>query len=380
MNNYIVENCRIILPHEIIHNKSVVVVNGIIEQITAHTSQYADFKRIDAQENLLTAGLVETHIHGCEHYPVESDDLNGIEKVAKALSRRGINYFNATILCNETSICNIANELERKPELKKYVHGMYIEGPFINPQKKGGILPHLIRPADADYLKYLIDLGKGHIRMMTIAPELRGIELMVKILIENNIIPALGHSNCTTAQAQNLLKQFSNKFNITHLFNAMSPILHRESGLAMLPFVNREVFFELNSDGVHVANNVVDMCYNHLNTNKFVLITDAVNGAGLPYGTFRYNKMDVISDEKGIRYAENGIMCGSNCLMDENIRRFIHLSGAKAEDAIRLATLNPCSLLGVENQRGSIEVGKIADMVIFDQNFTMIQNLYADNE
>jgi len=374
MNNYIIINGLIIMPEGLQSGKSVVVENGVIIDITSDIAEYQNYEVVDAGGNFVTAGLVETHIHGCGNYAIDSEDENGVENVVSELKKSGINYLYATVLCHDQAIINIANELERKPHLLNYVNGIYIEGPFVSMEKRGGILPEWIRKPDLDYLKHIIRLGKGFIRMMTVAPELENVTQMIDYLIDNNIIPALGHSGCSLSQINSDI--FRTKVNITHLFNAMSPVSHRVTGLAALPFLNDEVFFELNSDGIHVSPEVVCMCHKHLNHNRLVLITDAVPGAGSPYGKFTYNGKTVVSDEKGIRYADNDILCGSNCLMNENIRRFIKFTHAPLHEVIKFATLNPCRLMGVDAQRGSIEKGKIADIVIFDSEMNVVRNLF----
>lgn len=378
--SYIVENSRIVSPEKIIAGKSVVVENNIIKDIEESATRHYPYETIDAENNYLIPGFIETHIHGCGLFPVESEDKNGLEKVVNALVAKGVNCFYATILCNERSIDLISREMLQKPWLKNFVHGIYIEGPFVSYNKRGGILPQFIESVDSAYLEDLLKLGQGFIRMMTIAPELSGIEKITDLLIANNIIPAFGHTSCTYHQAETLFNKLTpyTKVNITHLFNAMSGIHHRNAGLAMLPFINKNVFFELNTDGIHISADVIQMCYENLNLNNFVMITDAVTGAGEPYGLYTYNGKEVISDKTGIRYTDNNVMCGSNCLLPDNIKRFMQFAGASMVEAVKYATLTPAKLMGVDNKRGSIEIGKTADMIIVDEDFNLIRNLYVD--
>jgi len=169
------------------------------------------------------------------------------------------------------------------------------------------------------------------------------------------------------------------KRNITHLFNAMSGISHKTPGLAMLPFLDSDIYFELNSDGVHLDPEIIKMCYKNLNNNRLILITDAVVSAGIAHGTYQYYGNPIESGRRGVRYKENDILIGSNCLITNVVQNFIKITGAPIEQAVRFATYNPCQLLGIEHRKGSIEIGKEADLIIFDNDFNLIKNFNQYN-
>lgn len=375
MENYIVKNGQIVLKDRIVHGFDLVVRNGIIYDISQEKTKYAGLEMIDAENNYIIPGLVELHIHGCGAFGAESGEPKVVEKMADFLSKHGINTFLPTLQCDETSFAQIADELNTNPRLKKYVEGIYLEGPFISYEKRGGILPQNIRDVDIDKLKHLIDISKGFLRMMTIAPELAQSEMLFRELLKSGIIPCFGHSNCNIESITNGM--CCGKRNMTHLFNAMSGISHKMPGLAMLPFFDREVFFELNSDGIHLNREIIKICYENLNHGRLILITDAVISAGKKYGKYHYYDKAVISDENGVRYAENDVLIGSNCLINNVLKRFIEFTKAPIEKAVRFATYNPCCLLGISDKKGSIEIGKVADLLIVDKNIRLIRNLYA---
>jgi N-acetylglucosamine-6-phosphate deacetylase len=155
----------------------------------------------------------------------------------------------------------------------------------------------------------------------------------------------------------------------------MSPISHKKAGLALLPFMNDDVYFELNSDLIHVNEHIVRMCYNCLNHDRLILITDAVVSAGAEYGTYAYFGKEVKSDESGVRYTENGTLIGSNCLIPEVAKRFMRVTGAPVHEVVKFMSINPCRLLGIDEKRGSVEIGKEADLVIMDEEFNIKKNL-----
>jgi N-acetylglucosamine-6-phosphate deacetylase len=259
------------------------------------------------------------------------------------------------------------------PEFKKMIAGIYLEGPFVNPSKKGGINPEYIRKPDVDYLKKIIDISGGWLRMMTIAPELDGIDNIIELLLQNDIIPGFGHSNASLNTALNT----KGVKNMTHLFNAMSGISHRAPGLAALPFVNRDIFVEVNGDGIHIDNNIIKMAYLNLYRDKLIFITDAVVSAGKPYGEYIYDNKKVVSSERGVRYSDNDVLMGSNNLIPDVLRNVTHVTGGDIVDILRTVTLNPAKLLGIDDRKGSIEPGKKADIVIFDKDFRVGEVIFG---
>jgi N-acetylglucosamine-6-phosphate deacetylase len=208
---------------------------------------------------------------------------------------------------------------------------------------------------------------------MTFAPELERAQEICKFLSRHKVQPALGHSQATVREAQRFMQDAP--MHMTHLFNAMSPISHKNPGLSMLPFLSTEIFFELNADGVHVADECIQMCYDSLNLDRCILITDAVVSAGESYGAYRYYGRAIQSSDRGVRYTEGDTLIGSNCLIPQVVKKFIECTGCSIPGAIRLATLVPSELLGLAEHQGSIEVGKEADLVIWDQEWNCIQNL-----
>lgn len=253
------------------------------------------------------------------------------------------------------------------PSASGRVVGLYVEGPFVSRERRGGILEETIRAPDLDYLELVMEETRGSLRLMTLAPELPGSNAVVERLVERGIIPCWGHSACTVDQVPRLNGSPSN---VTHLFNGMSPVSHKEPGLAMLPFLDDEVYFELNADTVHLHPETIRLCHRHLNHDRMILISDAVVSAGRGPGEYRYFDRKVVSGDDGVRY-EDGTLIGSNCLIPEVVRRFVETTGCSIHEAVRMATLTPCRLLGIAGERGSIEVGKDADLVLFDDSFSV---------
>ena len=155
----------------------------------------------------------------------------------------------------------------------------------------------------------------------------------------------------------------------------MSPFSHKESGLAMLPFVDRRPFVELNADGVHVGAVALRACSRAIDPDRLVLISDAVVAAGLPHGDYAYYGMRIVSGDEGVRYADSKVLMGSNRLAPEVLRHWLEVTGAPVHEALRGLTLNPARLLGLEASRGAIAPGMPADLVVWEGEFEGVREI-----
>lgn len=372
MDRYKVINGKIVLTDAILDHHALIVENNIIIDITNDPDKYRDFEPIDATRQYISPGFVEMHIHGCGPYGFDTlgdPDLHGI---AGFLRKKGINTFVPTFQWDEKVVNEVAQRIKESGLLQKTIPGIYVEGPFINQEKKGGISPDHIRRPDLDLLKQIIRDTQGLLKLMTIAPEKEGARQLFDYLNANGIIPCFGHSN---GEVNDVFPTDQHQTNITHLFNAMSGISHKKSGLAMLPFIDRNVYFELNGDGIHLNDETIKMCYNHLSKEKMILISDAAVSAGLGYGEYTSYSKAIVSDQNGVRYKENNLLMGSNLLVNDILKRFIELTNAPLYEAVRFVSSNPCTLLGIEDQKGSIAIGKAADLILLDEQYRVTRNI-----
>jgi N-acetylglucosamine-6-phosphate deacetylase len=173
------------------------------------------------------------------------------------------------------------------------------------------------------------------------------------------------------------------KLGITHLFNGMSPISHKRSGLAALPFLYGEPFVELNGDGVHVNDETLLLCYTYLDHERLMLISDAVVSAGIPeeqrrQREFTYFGKPVQSGDQGVRYQDSGTLIGSNSLIADVLRHVFQTVKAPLYTVVRCATLNPCRFLGIDDMYGSLTPGKKADIVLFDRELVVTSVLKSE--
>jgi N-acetylglucosamine-6-phosphate deacetylase len=368
MNKKVIKNGKIILPDGIVEGHYLVIEDGVIKHIAVEYEPTGNEEWIDAENQYVSPGFFDTHIHGAGHAVWEMPDTEAFRGICSFLISKGVTSFMPTILPNEDYIRSLVKNIDASPEFRENILGIYIEGPFVNLEKKGGINPEYIRKPDVDYLKKIVDLAEGKLRMMTIAPELEGIDEIIDFMLDHDIIPSLGHSLTSLDVALSKTKAK----NITHLFNAMSGISHKDPGLAALPFIRKDIYTEVNGDGIHINDLIIKMCFDHLNRERLIFITDAVISAGLPYGNYFYDSdKAVISSERGVRYKENDVLIGSSFLIPDVLRHLKKITGGEMHELINTVTLNPARLLAADHDRGSIEPGKKANIVIFDDDFNI---------
>jgi N-acetylglucosamine-6-phosphate deacetylase len=338
--------------------------------------------RIDARGDLVTPGLIEAHIHGAGGIGFDAlgaDPREAARRLGEArsfLRARGVTTFLPTLIPREAEIGELAAGLEAGAFDEADLPGIYVEGPFIAAAKRGGIPADFIRAPDPALLARILALSRGRLRLMTVAPELPGAEGIYEALGAAGVTVCLGHSDCSLDKAAIP----EGRFSLTHLFNAMSPFSHKhgEAGLAMLPFLRDLPFVELNSDGVHVSDQALLAASRAISPESLVLVSDAVVAAGLPYGEYSFFGMRVVSNERGVRYADSGTLMGSNHLAPEVLRHWIEATGASLPEAVASLSAVPARLLGVEGRRGEIARGRDACLVVWNGQFEAARLVLGD--
>jgi N-acetylglucosamine-6-phosphate deacetylase len=331
---------RIVLPRSILEGGAIVVRRGKIEAVLEPGERLpAGLPRRDLGRAWVTAGLVELHIHGCEGVAFDAlgpDPTAGAEALARAaafLRERGVTTFVPTVVSREAAISGLAAALDELAPEREEVPGIYIEGPFVNPARRGGIPLDAISDPDSRLLGRIINLARGRMALMTLAPELPGYREILARLEAVGVLPCLGHSDCNIDR----ITLPSGRFSITHLFNAMSPISHKESGLAMLPFLDRRAFVELNPDGERVNDAALRLCASALEPDRLMLISDA--------------------------------SMGSRLFAPELLRNWLKVTGSSVPNAVRMLSLTPAHALGIDDRRGAIAPDLDAVLVVWKGEF-----------
>ncbi|MEV5503348.1 N-acetylglucosamine-6-phosphate deacetylase [Nonomuraea fuscirosea] len=244
--------------------------------------------------------------------------------------------------------------------------GLHLEGPYISRARCGAHDPALLREPSPQELAGLIKAGRGHIRMLTIAPELPGALDTIRMAVAEGVIAAIGHSDADYEQT--IIGIEAGASVATHLYNAMPPLGHRAPGPVAALLDDERVTVELVNDGVHVHAAMLRLAYEVAGPGRTVLITDAMSATGLGDGDYALGSMQVHVRDGVARLAEGGSIAGSTLTMDVAFRRAVQEVGMSLPDAVQVASLTPARVLGLAGRIGSIAVGKAADLVVLSDS------------
>jgi N-acetylglucosamine-6-phosphate deacetylase len=333
-------------------------------------NQGCDFV-IDGKGLWVSAGFVDLQINGLRGVDFNAAPFWEIVRAVKANFKYGVTYLSPTIITADSramrrAIRQIAAAKRLDPQVAKAILGIHVEGPFISSMDGPlGAHPreHVRLPNYEEYLKWQ-KISSGLVRIITLAPELPGaIEFIRKITLEN-VVAGLGH---TDSKEEEVDKAISVGAKIgVHVWNADHPnIPKKDPGHIGEILARDELFASFIVDGIHIPKNMVAISLRAKGLDKSVLITDAMAAAGMPDGKYRLGGKEV-EVNRGIAQDSSGRLAGSTLTMDKAIANVIRFTGITLEDAIRLATLNPATVLGLEKKIGSLEVGKQASLVLFD--------------
>ncbi|MGA2277754.1 MAG: N-acetylglucosamine-6-phosphate deacetylase, partial [Terracidiphilus sp.] len=241
--------------------------------------------------------------------------------------------------------------------------GIHLEGPFLSHTKRG-VQPaeHLLAP-DIAIFNRLFEAAEGHIRLMTVAPELAGAIELIAHATARGVRVSLGHSNASAAETRAAIA--AGAVSATHTFNAMRPLDHREPGILGTVLTNDSLYAELIADGIHVAPEMVKLWWRAKGAERAILVTDAISAAGMPDGEYQLGDFTVQVAEG--RATARGVLAGSVLTLDRAFTNFMAFTGAPIEQALRLLTVNPAALTGFGDQVGLLAVGQPANLVALDR-------------
>ena len=365
------------LAQETVPGGTVLVADGKIAYAGTPRRTPRGAEEIDARGGYVCPGLIDVHFHGAGPHSLDPPNETAFRAIAEFMISRGITQFVPAMMPSEDMVAGIPALIE-STGLTRHIPGIYVEGPFVNPAKRGGIQEQYVRPVDLDYLEHLQRLARGRIILMTFAPELEGAEKLPRALRRLAILPCVGHSLASAARAAEVVGR--SKVNCTHLFNAMSGLDHREPGLAAYAINADNVWTELNPDGIHVHPELMKIAVRAKRRDRIILISDAVVSAGQEAGDYRYMNRDVVASNDGVYYRRDRTLVGSRLLLNQGVASLIRHTGVPVHEAVRMASLNPATMLGMAKRKGSLEAGKDADVVVFQKNFAKPRVVFFEGQ
>jgi N-acetylglucosamine-6-phosphate deacetylase len=350
----------------------LVIDEGVIVEVGARAdiSLPANALIVDFGDAILTPGLIDIHIHGGAGYDVMDGSHDGMAAIERLMLRHGVtSYCPTTVtapmeqtLSALEKLAVAVDEGKRRPNPDRAQPlGIHVEGPFLSHARRGVHTPTLLRPVSAHLFEQMWEASAGQIRMLTIAPELERACDVISTATARGICVSIGHSNADLAQAAAGVQAGAR--HATHAFNAMRRMTHRDPGALGELLTNNAVTADIIVDGLHVDPVVVELFMRVKGVDRAVLITDAISATGMPDGTYHLGSFEVrVRDGRCESY---GKLAGSVFTMDvalRNVMKFAHLT---FQESLRLATINPARVLGIEGRKGVLRAGADADVTVF---------------
>ena len=364
-------NGRIVLKDRIATDLMIVFDEKIREIAPADASR-ADLEFIDAENHLISPGLIDVHSHGCIGEDATTSDEDGIRRMCKSVAGDGVTAWLPTTMTYPLESLSRTFEMLRrlKEESRTWdgaqILGINMEGPFISKERKGAHVEEFIIPPNTEYVRQYKDI----IKLITIAPEVPGAMELIKEL-HDDIHLAVGHTAGGYNEAMAAFEAGATE--VTHLFNAMTGIHHRDPGTAGAALTAKNIYCELIADTFHIHKGlfqlVVDCKKDHL-----VLITDSMRAAGLPDG--EYDLGGQMVHKEGIRCTlPSGTIAGSVLRLNIAVKNLYENTNLSLPEAIQAASLNPARAIGVDDRKGSIEPGKDADLILVDEQMNVYKTI-----
>ena len=375
----LIKNGLIITPEETISGY-VLYQDGVITEIGAGDCDQEADEVIDAEGRYVSPGFIDLHTHGAGGADFMDGTVEAYLTAAKMQAAHGATLVYPTTLTSSNevlfdSFVTYEKALEANTEGAAF-GGLHLEGPYFNPLQAGAQDPRYLRnPDPKDYLEILS--RTNHIARWSFSPELEGAPEFAEELSKRGIIASAGHTNATFEECHEAYKSGTSL--ITHFFSCISTIVrknsYRTAGVMEYGYYQDGMAVEIIADGCHVPSSLLHLIVKVKGFDNVVLVTDSMRGAGMPEGPSILGGLadgqECIVEDGVAKLMDRSGFAGSVCTADRLIRTMITIGGVTIEQAVKMASANPARVMGILDKKGTLEVGKDADIVIFDDNINV---------
>ena len=336
-------------------------------------------RHLDYPGATLAPAFFDVHIHGAAGHDVMEATPESLTAVSRFLASRGTGRFLATtvtapldaILTSLSGLAKLIRQAESTPLPGAQPVGIHLEGPFLSHLKRGVHPPaHLLEPEIALFDR-LYDAAEGHIRLLTLAPELPHAAEFAAHATSRGVRISVGHSNATAAETRAVLA--AGATSATHTYNAMRPLDHREPGILGTVLSDDQTYAELICDGIHVAPELVKLWFRAKGNQRALLVTDAMSATGMPDGEYLLGGFAV--QVANGRAMASGVLAGSVLTLDRALQNFLAFTGTPLAEALPLLTTNPSAMTGLADPSGTLQVGAPASFLALSQDGTLLAHL-----
>lgn len=358
------------LPHTSVIIRDGKVADVVSNQELEHMHLPKDSTTIYVNGAVMAPGFIDTHIHGVHGFDTSDGSVESILEMSKALVDYGVTAFCPTLYPQEHNkfircISSIRDAMGKEKGAR--IFGANLEGPFISREKHGALNPKYMCPVSMKKMEEYVKAADGNIALMTVAPELKGMHELALYCAKQGIVLAAGHSNATYEDMMEAVK--AGILHSTHFFNAMRRLHHRDPGVVGAIMIYPNIACEVIADGYHVHPAIVKLLQRVKPIHKIVLITDALKPTGQISGKLIANNEEVYCKDGLFVRKEDETIAGSALTMIKGVRNLVEIMGIPMDDALRMASCNPATIISRQIETGYIMPGRDADIVVFDEDY-----------
>jgi N-acetylglucosamine-6-phosphate deacetylase len=371
MPSAIINAARALTPLQEVPDAAVVFEDGRISAVGPRAAIVAPAgaREISARDATIVPGFVDVHIHGAGGHDVMSSTEEALRTIASTVARHGTTSIVATTVTappDETrrSLEGISrfilSDANHSADVRAEIMGIHLEGPFISPARRGVHPAGAIANPSVTLLDRYLEAAAGTVKILTLAPEVPGALELIERGYAKGLVVALGHTDATYEQAHTAI--FRGARHAVHVFNAMRPFSHRETGVLGAVLTDPNVTAEVIADGVHVDDPAIRLLLAAKGADLVLLVSDGTAATGMRDGSYRLGTFDVtVSD--GVCRNREGKLAGSTLTLDRAVQHMVRL-GVPLIEAVRMATYNPARRIGIEARKGVLAPGADADLLL----------------
>lgn len=373
MSMTLIHASRAVTPTTEIGDVGILIRDEVIEAIGPRAGMRlpAGAREVPATGKTAVPGFLDVHIHGAGGHDVMEGSGDALRAITRKVSEYGTTSLVATTVTASTdetlrAVEGIAAYIGQQHQTDKpraEILGIHFEGPFISKERRGVHPSEWIQLPSADTLSRFVKAAAGNARILTIAPEVLGAAPCIDAAREAGLVVSMGHTNATYEQARAAMAR--GVHSATHVYNAMRPFSHRDPGVIGAVLTSPDVNAELIADGVHVEEAAMKLLLMAKGAAHVTLVSDGLSATGMPDGKYTLGGFEVTVSGGVCRNSE-GTLAGSTLTLDRALRNIVAL-GTSLPDAVRMLTLNPATLLGIEFKKGSLRVGGDADILLLEE-------------
>lgn len=368
-------NGKVLYNHQFVET-DVIIADGKIVSVDKQEDKSHYDEIIDAKGNFVLPGFIDVHTHGGNGIDINHASKEDILNLSEFFATKGVTSYLPTILTDTHDVmCELlGNIVAAKEEQVKgsQILGIHMEGPFLCIQYKGAMPEELILDASVEDIKAYQKASKNTIKYMTVSPENKGIKEVITYLKEQGIVASMGHTGADYDTCISCIE--AGVSSSTHVFNAMGAI-HQHRPDAIGASLESDIYSEMICDGFHLHPGIVRLMIKAKGIDKAIAVTDSIMAAGLEDGNYKLGVNDIVVIGGDAQLAGSGVRAGSTLTMDKAARNLMSFSKRPLEEVSRFLSTNPATMLGIDELKGDIAVGKDADLVILSQEYSVLYTI-----